>query len=431
MHNFLNYILQDLNKLLQRKHLIRMFAYINDRGVYPDKPTSDDGIVFINKSKKLEECTYGYYIGDEFYKLKPNKNKSGAPFTIYDKIECKPGDMVNIKTTLETTVGRFITNYVLLVDPFGDIIPFINSEIKLGKLENNLAKLIMEDNITVAQYKKYINNGYSLLHMGELFVPTITEKSLTVDDNIIKRRDELLEEHKDELTDPKVVAAIERELVSMYKESLKGDPSERYFGASSKAYNVQAKKINLMVGGMDDFGGSGGKIITNKKALADGWDKDNFPAIANEIRKGSYSRGKEVQKGGEITKFIFRAFQDVTIDGDDCKTKEGLTITFDESVHPSSFLGVNVIDDKNTVITSKNVDSFVGKTVTIRSPMFCKSKKSICYKCAGEYFKKLGIKNPGPLAIDISSTMMLKEMKAMHGEALVLKDLEHENYFVD
>jgi hypothetical protein len=63
--------------------------------------------------------------------------------------------------------------------------------------------------------------------------------------------------------------------------------------------------------------------------------------------------------------------------------------------------------------------------------MYCKSKSSICFKCAGAFFKKLNITSPGTLAIGVSSSMMLSSMKAMHGTTLQLKTIEPEDFFVE
>lgn len=430
MKTFLDYI-GSYEKLLRGKEgLLDMFTYKKDRAVYPDKSKIKHGIVFAEKPTSPDKSTYGYYIGDSFVKLVKSTINPAAPFSTRDRIQLTKGSLQNVTKAMESSIGKFMVNYILSVDIFGSLIEYHNGIWNTRKFEKQLAGALLEGKITTSMYMDYLTNGYELAHQGELFVPTISEKSVTIDKKIHIRRDELLKIHKDELNDPKIVSSIEEELVGMYKEYMKGDTADRYLSASSKSYNIRSKKLNIMVGGIAEFGGEGDEIVTITKSLSEGWDKENFTLMANEVRNGSHSRGSETQKGGALTKLIFRAFQDVVFGGNDCKTTRGVTFTFDDVVTPELFIGRTAMSgSKTTLITTDNLESFRNKKVTIRSPMFCEAKHRICYVCAGDNFKKLGITHPGTQVIDVSSTFLSNSMAAMHGSTLSVKQLEYAKYF--
>lgn len=432
MKNFLDYIRLNPSLLKSRKHVIGMFTFQKDRPVYPDFPSSKGGIVFAKKPSSPETSTYGYYEDETFHLLKPSVNNPCAPFDSADPITVLPSDLANVKTKTETIIGRYVANYLLLVDPFGDLIPFWNDFWNIKKIEKIIGSLMLSGKITTEQYNyKYLENGYELGHFGELFVPTISEKSISTPKEILERRDELLAQNKDKLKDPLVITAIEKELISMYKKYIGDDPVAGYLEASEKSYNDHAKSMNIMLGAMPSFGGSSDDITVVTKSLNEGWDKEQFAALANVIRRGSYSRGVETQEGGTLTKNIFRTFQDVRLIPGDCKSKVTVDIVFDNVVKPEDFVGRTiVVNDTNKLITNENASSYAGKKVSLRSPLTCKHKEGICTTCMGKTFENMGISTPGPLAIVHTSAMMGAAMSAMHVDSIKTVDVDIEQVIV-
>ena len=119
----------------------------------------------------------------------------------------------------------------------------------------------------------------------------IVRKSLGTDPNIAKLKHTLFEKYKGRLTDPLVIAEIENTLIAADKKHLDGDSSMRFYGAlGGKAFDVARKKMYLTVGGIETFSKSSGKYTFLPNSLSEGWEKEYIPTIANEIRKGSYSR---------------------------------------------------------------------------------------------------------------------------------------------
>lgn len=428
---FIEYIKKNRNLLFTREGLLDLFTYLPDRPVLPESP--EENHIYATKPDHTP-TTVEYVIWFEGKPVKQMASKrTGAPFELYEKITLNKGDIENLKKgPIETTIGRYVANVVLIAS-ITDKIPYVNGIWNTGEIEHAYGQLILDGAVSVEQYRgSYIDNGTFLSHFGELCVPTLTEKFFETNKKAKARLKQLLEKHKDELDDPKVVAAIEAEIIAMDIDWIKGDDVERFLaGNKHKGYYITRKKMFGMVGGVEPFGtGIGTETITT--SIQDGIDPKQMPAIINEIRKGSNDRGTETAKGGEITKFIFRAMQDIAIIEEDCKTKKGISVTFTNSMTPELFIGVNVIneDGSTTKITKDNIGTYKNKTITIRSPSKCATKNGFCFKCFPEQFKKLNITRPGTRAVDISSKFMDQAMQSMHGTVLSTKKIDVVDFIV-
>lgn len=429
MNEFIDYIKHAPQILNSRENLIDMFAFIPDRPVYPEKSPFTHGIVFAEEPKSLETVKYGYWNGDTFVKL-PKSQKPGCPFSPYDPLMVSSKEIPNgPKTAVKSSVGHYIVNYVALVNNYGAEFPYLNTALrKMKSVEEDMCSSIYDDRTTVPQYKKYIADTVRLLNMADLFVPTLTPKGTSINPAILKRRDELLKEHADELDDPKVVSKIEDELVNMFKEDLKGDPAYRFYNVNpGKSFDVHAKRMFIMVGGVSDYGSA--NVVTIQTSLQEGLKPENLVASSNDARKGAASRGVDTQVSGYYTKLLARALQDIAIIEDDCGDKTGIEVQFDGYIQPTSFVGRFIISDGKLVeIKRSETGKYANKKVRLRSPQACKTKGGFCYTCMGASFKKLGIVSPGILAIDISSTNMNRRMKLMHAETTTVQKFELDEF---
>lgn len=390
---------------------------------YPIVHIAKDGktdLYDLQKSDPLGKYyTYGVTkIDDTNLLLTKLTDDSSLPvFNMQEKFHIEDGMIANYKgPSMLTDVGKFFINYLLFVDPFGDKIPYINGLISAGTADKAVQKLIVNDKATRAEYNKYINNAFWFGEDGSIAIQTLSERALGTDPAIAKRKQELLEKHKNELNDPIVMSKIEDELIAMDKAYIKGDVSEPFFQAvGGKAYKEQRKKMYIMVGLMADFSKESGKMVTVKSNMDGGYQVEDIPAVANEIRRGSYERGKSTAAGGAESKFITRAFQDIRITAEDCGTKRGYTFVLEEK-RKQLFLGRYLTD--GTVLTVDNIDSYVGKKITMRSPMFCECKDGICYKCCDEIIRKSRLENIGMQSLAIADVMINVAMKSMHQSSI-------------
>ena len=332
------------------------------------------------------------------------------------KIVTKPGQLVNYNGTedLHTTSGRLLLSQVILVEPFGSLIPFINGKWDIGAVEEIIFEGLRDGTITVEQVKCYSRCLHWLGHFTELGVPGFTERSLTVDPKIIARRDELIKEHKEaiEVGDSNVMKQIESELVAMDRASLKGDVSTLFYDADNKSYEVHRKMMFIFGGMIPKFGDSGFSLIDS--SLEEGWKIKDFPTIGNEIRRGSFARAKQTAKGGEESKFIIRVFQNTRIIDDNCGSTDYLNVTLTKDISSKFMFRSILVDGQLIVLDKGNISSYIGKTVQMRSPMFCHSNPGYCYTCSGELFRTINQELLTMVGIAIGSSFTKAALKSKH-----------------
>lgn len=333
------------------------------------------------------------------------------------------GDNVFTRSNVtgDTTVGRFLENVIVLQYPTDySVYQYDNSVWKVKKLLKTVTDTLSNSKITVAQYKKFVNNFFYLNHISEICVPSMSVKSLMTDPRIAEVKRKFIEEHKDQMNDPFVIKQLEDMLVEMDRAYLGDDSSVTFFnGLGDKSYKLHRKKLLLMVGGTPAFDSSSGKYDFNPNSLMDGWTIDMMPTIANEIRKGSYERGRETAKGGAETKLVMRIFQDVMVDMDDCGTKRTITADFKNIFRIKDFIGRTInVNGADIVLTEENIAKYDGQVVKLYSPLTCANGFNFCYKCCGQRAKQFGVKLIGIQIVKITSAFMLSSMKNMHGTVL-------------
>lgn len=355
-----------------------------------------------------------------------------APYKFKAPLIVRPNDIENYREgqPFISTYGRYFVNYFLLASIFGqgqdlfDEFKYVNSQWNIGKVETGISHLLMEKKITPKMVDQYIDHGYFLSSFGEICGATLTKKAIVPNQDIIKRRDELLEKHKNDLKDPRIMAIVENELIAMDKAYLKDDPSMDFFGDTGKKFTIHRKRQFVSVGLVEEFSKEKGKYEYISKSLSEGWTPQAFPMIMDETRKGFYDRAVETEIAGLDTKLMGSVFQGCTIVAEDCGSTGYLTVTLTKDT-AKQFLGQWVKDGKDLVeLTRENMNSYLDKPIQIRSIMYCKQKDGFCRKCAGEYFKNLDFNNIGMQTIDVGAVFLYISMKSMHGTKIETMPLE-------
>lgn len=287
-------------------------------------------------------------------------NTQQAPFKNTSYLVVYPGDIENNPgNKFVTSYGRYLVNYYLIARPFitnGVILPgmeFINATWNTGKLEAVIARYLTEKKLDVSQANRYIDNAYFLSSIGEIAGATLSRKAITPNEAIIKRRDELYKQYEGQLSDPRISTIIENELIAMDKDYLKGDPSMAFFGDTAKKFNIHRKRQYLALGMLEEFSKTKGKYTFVKESLVEGFSKESFSDICNEIRRGSFDRGVETQVAGLDTKWMVAVFQNCRIVGDDCGTKDTLTVT-PSTYTIGSYIGAYVKTGERTLVKMMN-----------------------------------------------------------------------------
>ena len=356
------------------------------------------------------------------------------PFSFRDPIKLKAGDVPNLSKDIESTYGNVLANFIVLVYPFGSKIEYVEGAFSIKSIEKEIERRLAsnpenggeasDDAIYVSEYLEYVDAILSLDGFSQLCVPSATAKTMTRDPRIPEIRAALLEKYKDSLDDPATIAKIDAELVKVDREWMKGDLGEGFY-RKAKSYEVVRKKAHLMHGAESGFqDGQKVDVITNSRS--EGWDIEKLPGMVNSLREGSYSRGAMTALGGESTKTINRIFQNTAIKEVDCGSKLGWDrqVTEDNADQYVGFF--RIAGSSVEEITEENHKKFIGKTITVRTPMFCKTPKTgFCETCMG----RKASENPnalGALAAEVGSTLMSLMMAAMHGKSLKTEEYNPE-----
>lgn len=372
-----------------------------------------DTLRFVTKDKTSTEVIAEYIPNNPLFKFS-------------DNIELNKDTFINVDRDIKTTYGNVIVNAILLMYPFQDKIPFIIGKFDGEKIVGIVTKNLKDtpntdiprskDVFYVDELEKCADACTYMEAFSLLCVPTTSETTMLPNPAVIKLRDELVKKHAHELDNPVVLSNIQEQMVKLDKEAFKNDKASGFY-LSGKAFNVvRMKKFGMMgtIGGIGDVTPS---IVTT--SLSEGWDKNNINAYIDDIRAGSYARGKSTAISGYGVKLVYSAFQSVTIEEDDCGVKQGNRMSVTDSNY-GSYIGRYLIDrDGNPIrITEELSRSLIGKTINVRTPMLCKTKPpAYCAKCAGDSIAMLP-KSVHITASDVNSIYMNITMKSMHGKSL-------------
>ena len=180
----------------------------------------------------------------------------------------------------------------------------------------------------------------------------------------------------------------------------------------------------LEVGPIKDI--ATGKFNISTANYADGIPPDEMASYTNMGIFGAYSRAVNTQYSGAKTKEFAVAFQSLVVTEEDCGSD--LTIGIDVTKENVSYIKWRWIKDPKspdgyTLLTPDNYKSYIGKHVEYRSPMLCKSD-GLCWRCMGELYKRLGLKNAGLASQRLTSTFLNNSLKAMHDQTQKLTTID-------
>lgn len=359
------------------------------------------------------------------------------PFTQKDVIDLMPGDLPNVTENIRTTIGRVIANYVLLVHPFNDKIPFINKKFNAATVGDIIKDKLKDDpkeesdrkpnEFYVSELLKLAKGGYFLEGISQAVTWGLTEKIMLPPPGIAEYKQQLFQEYAGRLSEAAVIAEIDAKLLEFYKEYIKGDEGLNFL-ISKKSINVVAKKKFLMHGAEVGLDGNTVNVELVKNSLYEGWDPNNFAAMNNSLRLGSYARGAETMLGGVEVKWMQRASSNLNVIKEDCGTKLGKTVLVTQETI-KDVAGFNILENnENIYIEDKEqAGAYLGKVVTVRSPMYCRGEKTdYCTFCLG---KRLSA-TPTALSSAVSaygSVFLLISLANAHAKALELAEMDLES----
>lgn len=135
------------------------------------------------------------------------------------------------------------------------------------------------------------------------------------------------------------------------------------------------------------------------------------------------------QVSGYMSKELLAAFQTETLaDKDsDCGSKRTITVTLTEGNYDNFIYRYIKEGSKLIMLDNENKSKYLGKTVQMRSPMYCLGigkDRCICNKCAGDFYYKLGKKDIGLLSSKVATTLTQLGLQKFHQNLVKTKQID-------
>ena len=342
-------------------------------------------------------------------------------------------------TEVKTNVGQLIINKVLyqrnpkIVKVVGYVAePFSKSNII--KIEDKMSAASNEGLLEVKDWADYLD---AIQWLGNTvntnMAPSFTPNTVKVLPKVRKRREELFKLHKKELEENNTTVALEisNELVKLAKDELKNNVGMQIYDSGAKpkfGNNYKNMFISRTTVDMPNK-----EIIESANScFMEGIQKKDIPQYGTAVINGSFAKGVDTGIAGYVTKKFFATYQGIQLDtkGSDCKTK-GYRLIKITKINANKIKNRFIIEDNKLVeLTPEVIKSHMGKTVKLRSPMYCISEK-LCNKCAGNAFYNQGIQNIGLATSSIGSCFLNFLMKAFHDSSLKLVEVDVNDMIIE
>ena len=316
----------------------------------------------------------------------------------------------------DTFVGRVVFN-----DCLPDDYPFINKVI-----DKKTLKVVLNDITKTYPAEQVIQLLDELKDLGFRYT-TLYGSTMSLDGFKIDQIKEIAENiFKDESLDWR--QKFEKLQSDEVSESVKKYfPSSVFIESGSRGSWDQANQIILARGFVSNFDG---EIIKEpiENSLVNGLTRKEFFNSCFGSRKGLLDTALNTGVSGYLTRKLMYGCVNLELDHDceDCGTEDTLSIAIPESHHGGIngkklsrvLIGRNIIDghddDGNPIykkITYQDYNRYVGKTVHLRSPIFCKNPK-VCKKCYGDMSDSLHSDFIGSIAAqalgEVSTQLVLR-----------------------
>lgn len=341
------------------------------------------------------------------------------------------------KKPFYTTVGLWIFNKCFIEKDLFDLFGYIDEPINKkthGKINNQISYAILEDKIDLEVLKRFEIKVQKFMPLVSVLSASYTDKMLTISEDINKKKKELLKKNEEAIKngDPKVMDAIEKELLDYAKELLKDDPSMDMFDSGARAsFGNNFKNMFVSKGAIKNPDPDKGyDLITS--SYMDGIAKDEYAAFAASLSAGPYSRAKKTETGGYWEKLFLKAFQHLKLlpAGSDCGTTRTLKVYLTEDNIDAWMYSYIVEGSKLTELTSENRNKYLNKEVKFRFTALCEAKDGyFCSKCAGNLFYRLGVDNVGSVTPQIPSRVKVLLMKKFHDSVINFSEMDVEKAF--
>jgi len=349
----------------------------------------DQMAVYIPISKKSKD-----EIMNKFLSIKNLSNPANAELTTTPSQDIILGiyalttnQFPRLKDIVEFKGKNITTSRMIFNKCLPDNYPLIDYNVtkkELLKILNDI-KDNYSDQITANVLDKIKHVGFEY---ASLFGPTMSLDQCQLKDDSLK----------EEIYTGKIIEQLNKISSKDTEEYLRKNFGYAYMiDSGSRGSWDQVRQIVLSRGFISNFKG---EIIPTpvKSSLIDGLTPEEFFISTYGCRKGLLDVAINTGDSGYLSrKLIFTcANLQKDLDLDDCGTTDFLKVRVDSIKKAEMLIYRYYINNRNNLveITKDNYTKLVGKTIRLRSPIFCKSY-NICHKCYGNLWKLLNTKFVG------------------------------------
>lgn len=340
-------------------------------------------------------------------------------FVTTDILSLKAGEYINT-TDIETTVGSVLFNKLLVEGShIESIIPggFYNEEMvakKFDKFCQIVADAVRADKIPidptlVTFLSNYENWG---MRLSPIFSHSYSMSMIKPNPKMKETTEKTLA--KTNLKTTEGMIQVEDELVKVADQLTEGDYGKTIFMSGARgSFANDFKNMALFIGPIQNPVNGQYDFMTSN--YIGGLKKQDLVGAGNIVVGAEYPKAIGTARGGYITKQLYAVLQTLVVDDElvDCGSKSGIRVTLTPQ-NASDYEDQYIMTTKGPYwLSAENISKFYGKSVLVRSPMGCISDK-ICKVCAGKRFEQMGISTMGLLLVNVSNTMMNKNLKLRH-----------------
>lgn len=368
-------------------------------------------------------------------------DKVKAPFNFNDLFVLDPSLLIEankpflakrVGSSKKTvTIGNYISN-LFLFDKFGDKIKYYTGTFDkkmIGNIDSDVGLLVLENKISYEVYSDFLDRFQWLgLVIVKFISPSFDYESNMVLPEIQKLRAELFKKYEKEIAsnDQMILIQIEEELLAKAKEVLDKDSPDGYelFQSGVAQFGNHYKNVSVMRGNLPRSA-KNDEFNLCSSTLLEGIKKDEIHKFADLSVLASFSRSVNTQQGGYLVKKYMAGFQHLKLDpaNSDCGSSQYIDVTLTEKNFKEYYFRFVKEGSHLVCLTSDNKSNYIGKTVKMRSPIYCLSK-NICNKCAGDLYYRMNIKNIGLLTGRVGSKLLNAALKFFHNVKTTIHKIE-------
>ena len=328
--------------------------------------------------------------------------------------------------TIHTTLGRLLLVKVIFSpiwdNPYFEFPEGVITADTLVDIFKYISFLIMEDKIPYKN-RNPLNRIVDLYieftsRISTMFNASVSSTMMNPDDTFTKFRNDTMNEDRDRIIeegDVDATTAHEEKVLAFAKEHFKDDDMyEMFISGGSASWSNHFRSLCISVGATPSIDGGKNPIIID--SLVDGVKANDIAHTFNAGLTGAYLRGVASARAGDFRKRTTNSIQTVYAIKGDCGSTKGVTVKTNDKLELLQRYAI--VNGKSVLITTDNVDKFLGKEITVRSPFYCKQKgDNYCSHCVGEAIMKRAGRDKIPIGImtsEVSDGLLNAYMKATH-----------------